>query len=315
VFEELRAQGFVRARIDGEGGRRPRRPPELDKNRKHTSRPSSTASRSARTRAAPGRVLRDRAGTSDGVAAGRWMDMDGEAADHGLFSARFACPVCGYSINELEPRLFSFNNPAGACPACDGLGVKQFFDPERVVVHPLSSLAEGAIRGWDRRNAYYFQLLSSLAEHYGFDIDTPFESLPKSIQKIILHGSGKEKIAFSLRQRPRHVFKRKHPSRAFIPNMERRYRETESHRCARSVRYPVHRSPAPPAAAAGSTRGAPRVRRRAHLPSDHALCPWARPRRYFEPRSDGAAGRASPTRSSRRSAPAELPGGRRPRTT
>jgi excinuclease ABC subunit A len=181
------------------------------------------------------------------------VDMDGEAEDL-VFSARFACPECGHSINELEPRLFSFNNPAGACASCDGLGVKQFFDPERVVLYPEASLAEGAIRGWDRRNVYYFHMLTSLARHYGFDIDTPFEELSAKHRKIILHGSGKEEISFSYVNDRGDVFKRSHPFEGILPNMERRYRDTESSPCARTWPSSCPRRPARTAAAAASAR-------------------------------------------------------------
>ena len=153
--------------------------------------------------------------------------MEGDE-DEISFSARFACPKCGHSIDELEPRLFSFNNPAGACGGCDGLGVKQYFDEDRVVLHPEASLAEGAIRGWDRRNVYYFHMLTSLAEHYGFDIDTPYEKLHKKHRQVILHGSGKQEIAFSYVNDRGDVFKRNHSFEGILPNMERRYRDTDS---------------------------------------------------------------------------------------
>ncbi|HLS06179.1 MAG TPA: excinuclease ABC subunit UvrA, partial [Wenzhouxiangella sp.] len=152
------------------------------------------------------------------------MDGDGKEI---LFSARYACPKCDYSLPELEPRMFSFNNPAGACEACDGLGLKEFFDPDRVVANPQLSLAGGAIRGWDRRNAYYFQLIQSLARHYRFDIETPFGELPKNLQDIILYGSGDEKIAFRyLSDIGKHT--RKHPFVGIIPNLEKRYEGTDS---------------------------------------------------------------------------------------
>jgi excinuclease ABC subunit A len=145
-----------------------------------------------------------------------------------LFSARYACPSCGYSISELEPRLFSFNNPAGACPSCDGLGVRQYFDPVRVVSEPGLALPAGAIRGWDRRNAFYFSMLESLARHYKFSLETPFEELPKKIRDVILYGSGKEQVAFSYYSERGGSHKRKHSFEGVIPNMERRYRETDS---------------------------------------------------------------------------------------
>ena len=153
------------------------------------------------------------------------MDGDGQET---LFSARYACPQCGHSIDELEPKLFSFNNPAGACDNCDGLGVTQYFDEARVVAHPEASLAAGAIRGWDRRNVYYFHLLTSLAKHYGFDIDKPYEDLDPEYKAILLHGSGGEELEFAYINDRGGVFKRRHTFEGILPNMERRYRDTES---------------------------------------------------------------------------------------
>ena len=154
--------------------------------------------------------------------------MDDPKAEELVFSANFACPHCGYSVPELEPRLFSFNNPAGACPTCDGLGVQQYFDEKRVVQNPSISLANGAIKGWDRRNFYYYQMLTSLAKHYHFDIETPFEELPKKIQQIILHGSGKEEIEFQYMNDRGDVVLRRHVFEGILNNMARRYKETES---------------------------------------------------------------------------------------
>jgi excinuclease ABC subunit A len=225
VFEELRAGGFVRARVDGIVTDLDDLP-KLDKKRKH-----SIDVVVDRFKVRPDLSLRlaesfeTALGLTDGLATVSYMDGDGEDL---MFSARFACPVCGHSIDELEPRLFSFNNPAGACSSCDGLGVKQYFDPERIVVHPESSLAEGAIRGWDRRNVYYFHMLTSLAEHYGFSIDTPFAKLKKRQREAILYGSGDEEVSFAYVNDRGDVFKRRHPFEGIIHNMERRYRETES---------------------------------------------------------------------------------------
>ncbi len=163
---------------------------------------------------------------ADGLAVVAYMDKNG--GPDRIFSAKFACPICGYSLSELEPRLFSFNNPAGACPTCDGLGVKQFFDPHKIVQDSELTLSGGAIRGWDKRNFYYFQMLKSLAAHYHFDIEKPFKDLRKSIQDIILMGSGDEEIQFTfVNDRGRKVTKT-HPFEGIIPNMERRYLETES---------------------------------------------------------------------------------------
>jgi excinuclease ABC subunit A len=225
VFEELRASGFVRARIDGIVTDLDD-VPDLVKNKKH--RIDVVVDR-FKVRDDLGIRLAESfetaLGLTDGLASISYMDGDGDELG---FSARFACPECGHSIDELEPRLFSFNNPAGACSACDGLGVKQYFDTERIVLHPESSLAAGAIRGWDRRNVYYFHMLTSLAEHFDFDIDTPFEKLKKKHRQIILQGSGKEEIAFSYINDRGDVFKRTHPFEGIIPNMERRYRDTDS---------------------------------------------------------------------------------------
>jgi excinuclease ABC subunit A len=226
VLEELRAHGFVRARIDGDIVELDQ-PPKLDLRRKHVIEAVVD-----RFKVRPDIQLRlaesfeTALHLSDGLARVAWMDKHDQ--EELLFSAKFACPECGYSITELEPRLFSFNNPAGACPACDGLGIRQFFDAERVVGHPELSLAGGAIRGWDRRNAYYFQLITSLAEHYDFDIETPFEELPENIRDILLYGSQGEVIRFRYLNERRGAVERKHPFEGIISNMQRRYRETES---------------------------------------------------------------------------------------
>ena len=153
--------------------------------------------------------------------------MEGDEPDQ-MFSAKFACPVCNYSLNELEPRLFSFNNPAGACPTCDGLGLHQFFDIDRVIQHPEVSISEGAIRGWDKRTLFYYNMLTSLAEHYQFDIDEPWEKLAAIHQQKILFGSDDEEITFNYVNDRGTVFRRQHKFEGIIHNMERRYRETES---------------------------------------------------------------------------------------
>ncbi|MFK7829015.1 MAG: excinuclease ABC subunit UvrA [Congregibacter sp.] len=225
VFEELRSAGFVRARVDG-SVRDLDDLPELDKKKKHSidvvvDRFKVRDDLKLRLAESFETALE----LTDGLAL--VVSMDGDSDDM-VFSARFACPECGHSINELEPRLFSFNNPAGACGSCDGLGVRQFFDQDRIVLYPESSLAEGAIRGWDRRNVYYFHMLTSLAKHYEFDIDTPFDALSAKHRKVILQGSGKEEISFSYVNDRGDVFKRSHAFEGIIPNMERRYRDTES---------------------------------------------------------------------------------------
>ncbi len=226
LMAELRSQGFIRARVDGHVCELDE-PPSLDLHRKHTI--EAVVDR-FRVRPDLGLRLAESFETAlklaDGVAM--VVSMDDDKAAPLLFSDRFACPECGYSIPELEPRLFSFNNPAGACAACDGLGVQQFFDPERVAAHPHLSLAGGAIRGWDRRNAYYFQLVQSLAAHYDFELDTPFDELPEEIRRTILFGSGDEVIDFRYFDGRGGAVKRRHRFEGIIPNMERRYRETES---------------------------------------------------------------------------------------
>jgi excinuclease ABC subunit A len=226
VMAELRTQGFIRARVDGEVCELDD-PPALDLHRKHTI--EAVVDR-FRVRPDLGLRLAESFETAlklaDGMVTVAFMDEPGRTPL--VFSDRFACPVCGYSIPDLEPRLFSFNNPAGACATCDGLGVQQFFDPDRVAAHPHLSLAGGAIRGWDRRNAYYFQLVRSLAEHYRFDIETPFEKLPAKIRKVVLFGSGEEHIEFAYFDGRGGLARRTHRFEGIIPNMERRYRETES---------------------------------------------------------------------------------------
>jgi len=226
TFEQLRRDGFVRARIDGlvvdlDDV------PALDKKKKHTIEVVVDRFKvrdDLQIRLAES--FETAIALSDGLAAISYMD-EGAGEDR-LFSAKHACPVCDYSLSELEPRLFSFNNPAGACPSCDGLGVSQFFDEDKVVQFPEASLAEGAIRGWDKRNFYYFHLLNSLAEHYSFSIDTPWQDLPAKHRKAILHGSGKEVINFSYTNDRGDVHKRNHTFEGVIPNMTRRYKETES---------------------------------------------------------------------------------------
>ncbi len=226
LMADLIAQGFVRARINGEIYELDQ-PPSLDLRKKHTieavvDRFKVKADLKLRLAESFETALK----LADGVARIVWMD-EPDAAEL-LFSDRFACNICGYSLTELEPRLFSFNNPNGACPTCDGLGVKQFFDPDRVVVNPSLSLAGGAIRGWDRRTTYYYQMIQSLADHYDFDIEAPFESLPAKLQKIILYGSGKTRIEFNYANSRGLEIKKKHRFEGVIPNLERRYRETES---------------------------------------------------------------------------------------
>ncbi|HLU61737.1 MAG TPA: excinuclease ABC subunit UvrA [Gammaproteobacteria bacterium] len=241
LFQELRAQGFIRARVNGKVIDLDQ-PPALDLRRKHTI---EVVVDRFKVRADIAQRLAESFETAlalaDGTARVAPMEGDGEEM---VFSSKFACPVCGYSLPELEPRLFSFNNPVGACPSCDGLGVKQFFDPERVVTNPHLSLAGGAVRGWDRRNAYYFQMIRSLAEAYRFDVETPFEELPEKVRHAVLFGSGDRKIKFRY-ESERGSTVREHRFEGILPNMERRYRETESQMVREELAKYLSQQPCP----------------------------------------------------------------------
>ncbi|EIC86754.1 excinuclease ABC subunit UvrA [Serratia sp. M24T3] len=226
TLENLAAQGYIRARIDGEVCDLSD-PPKLELQKKHSievvvDRFKVRDDLSQRLAESFETALELSGGTA--VVA----DMDDASVPEMLFSANFACPICGYSMRELEPRMFSFNNPAGACPTCDGLGVQQFFDPERVIQNPELSLAGGAIRGWDRRNFYYFQMLRSLSEHYKFDVESSFNELSEDVVHAILHGSGKQTIEFKYINDRGDTSVRRHPFEGVLHNMERRYKETES---------------------------------------------------------------------------------------
>ena len=225
TIEGLSSQGFIRARIDGRLHELDE-PIALDPRRKHSI---EVVVDRFRVRDDLALRLAESFETALGLSDGRAVvaPLDGGGNDT-VFSARFACRMCGYAIPELAPRIFSFNNPAGACKRCDGLGVQTFFDPARIVAHPELSLPGGAVRGWDRRNFYYFQMVQSLATHYGFDIDTPFRDLPPTVRDVILNGSGSEAIRFTFRTERRGDYTREHPFEGVLPNMERRYRETES---------------------------------------------------------------------------------------
>jgi excinuclease ABC subunit A len=224
---ELAGQGFVRARIDGRMVEIDAAP-KLDAKRKHTIEAvvdrfrvkAEIAQRLAESFETALRV-------SGGITRLAFLD-DASRREEPVFSSRHACPECGYSVPPLEPKMFSFNSPAGACPTCDGLGVKETFDAQRVIVHPHLSLAGGAVRGWDRRNAYYFQLIQSLARHYKFDIERPWNELPVKVQEVLLHGSGTDIIEFRYEEGRGKISRRKHPFEGILPNLERRYRETES---------------------------------------------------------------------------------------
>ncbi|MEJ2590344.1 MAG: excinuclease ABC subunit UvrA [Candidatus Thiodiazotropha sp.] len=240
LLQELHAQGYIRARIDGEIVELA---PTLELHKKHNievviDRFKVREDLSTRLAESFETALQ----LAEGLVRVAWMDGSQPEL---VFSSRFACPHCGYSISELEPRLFSFNNPVGACPTCDGLGIEQFFDPHKVVAHPEISLAGGAVRGWDRRNAYYFQMIGSLGRHFGFDPETPWESLPAKVQQLILQGSGRESIEFSYYNEHGRSVKKRHPFEGILPNMQRRYRETESNAVREELSRYLSNQPCP----------------------------------------------------------------------
>ncbi len=236
LFEQMQALGYVRFRVDGQVFEA-QDLPELRKNEKHDidvviDRLKVRAEDDVKARDALRQRLAESFEAALTLAEQRALALEIDSGTEHLFNARFACPVCNHAIAELEPRVFSFNSPQGACPGCDGIGTMEFFDPERVVAFPSLSLASGAIKGWDRRNGFYFSMLESLARHYKFDVEAPFENLPPAVQQVVLHGSGEEDIKFSYivesgASQGRKVSK-KHPFEGIIPNMTRRYRETDS---------------------------------------------------------------------------------------
>jgi excinuclease ABC subunit A len=232
LFEDLQARGFVRVRVLDDGREDNARivvlgdeDPALNPGGRHTVQ---VVVDRLRTGAEMRQRLAESFETALTLGDGRALVLDADSAETTPFSSRYACPVCDHALTALEPRLFSFNNPAGACPACDGLGVEQMFDPVRVVAFPNLSLAAGAIRGWDRRNPFYHQMLSSLAAHYGFDVDTQWSALPERVREVVLHGSGEENILFTHVDGKGRSSSRARPFEGVIPNFERRYRETDS---------------------------------------------------------------------------------------
>ena len=257
VFDQLRAQGYTRVRVDGVLHEIDA-VPSLALRQKHTIE-------AVIDRFKPRADIKQRLAESfetalklgDGMAIVQSMDQtDREPL---LFSSKYSCPVCDYSLPELEPRLFSFNSPVGACPTCDGLGLAQFFDPARVVAHPELSLAAGAMRGWDRRNAYYFSMITSLAKHYRFDVDLPWQLLPDEIREVILHGSGKEAINLVYVGENGNKYQRKHPFEGILPNLERRYRETESAAVREELAKYISERPCPDCGGARLNRSARNV--------------------------------------------------------
>jgi len=241
LFDELRAQGFVRLRVDGEVYDIDALP-TLERNRKHTI--EAVVDR-LKVRPDMKQRLAESFETALRHSEGKALAVEMDTGKETLFSAKFACPVCDYALPELEPRIFSFNNPMGACPKCDGLGTVTFFDPKRVVTYPHLSLAAGAIKGWDKRNAFFYRMLESLALHYGFDIDTPWEELPESIHHILLHGSGREEIPFHYLGDGGRKVVRRHRFDGVIPSLERRYKESESQLIREELARYIATSPCP----------------------------------------------------------------------
>ncbi len=243
LFEQLAASGYIRVRVDGDVYDLSD-PPTLELQKKHTIEVVVDRFRirdDLKLRLAES--IETVLSITNGIV--KVANLDDPKAEEHLFSANFACPICGYSISELEPRLFSFNNPAGACPECDGLGVQQYFDPNRIVQMPEVSLAAGAIKGWDRRNFYYFQMLKSLAEHYKFDIDQPYQKLSAKVKDILLNGSGGDEIQFVYTNDRGDVVKRKHAFEGIINNLSRRYKETDSQTIREELAKYISHRPCP----------------------------------------------------------------------
>ncbi|MEO5701258.1 MAG: excinuclease ABC subunit UvrA, partial [Casimicrobiaceae bacterium] len=256
LFVELRAKGFVRVRVDGKVHEIDA-VPKLAKTTKHTI---EVVVDRLKVRADLKQRLAESYETALRTGDSRAITVELDTGVEHLYSAKFACPICNYSLAELEPRLFSFNNPLGACPRCDGLGSISFFDPKRVVGFPQLSLASGAIKGWDRRNQFYFQMLQGLAKHLGFELDRPFTKLPERVQQVVLYGSGAEKIPFtyvSERGKP-HV--REHVFEGIIPNLERRYRETDSMMVREELAKYLNNKPCPECAGTRLRREARHVK-------------------------------------------------------
>ncbi|PHQ23814.1 excinuclease ABC subunit A [Marinobacter guineae] len=279
VIETMRSQGFIRLRVDGTVYDIDD-VPELDKKRKHQIDVVVD-----RFKVKPGLEQRlaesfeTALGLSDGIAL--VAPMSGEGEQH-TFSARYACTQCGYALSELEPKLFSFNNPAGACPTCDGLGVKQFFDPEKIVQHPEATLASGAIKGWDRRAVYYFQMLGSVAEHYGIDLETPWAELPEEFRNVLLFGSGSEDIPFRYVNSRGHIMEKAHPFEGILPNLERRYRETDSQSMREELARNLSTQPCKDCRGSRLRRGARHVFIEEHNISDVTHLPVGEAHDYFE---------------------------------
>jgi excinuclease ABC subunit A len=274
LFDELRAQGFVRLRVDGETYEIDA-VPKLAKTHKHNI---DVVVDRIKLRPDLKQRLAESFETALRLSDGKALAVEMDSGREHLFSAKFACPVCNYSLPELEPRLFSFNNPMGACPKCDGLGNVTFFDPKRIVAFPHMSLGSGAIKGWDRRNQFFFQMLQDLAKHYDFDIELPFEELSEDVQNAILYGSGKEAVEFRFINERGIVSKRSHPFEGVIHNLERRYRETDSTAVREELAKFLNAQPCPECEGARLRRearhvkvGGKTIHEVSHLPLKEAL--------------------------------------------
>jgi excinuclease ABC subunit A len=287
LLEELRAQGFTRVRVDGKVHDLDAAP-RLARNLKHSV---DVVIDRLRVRADAKQRIAESFETALRHADGRAIVVESETQREHLFSAKFSCPACDYALAELEPRLFSFNNPMGACPRCDGLGAIEFFDPKRIVAHPNLSLAAGAIRGWDRRNHFYYAMLQSLAKHYRFDLDQPWEALPDNVQNVVLYGSGKEKIAFHyLSERGRTTVK-EHAFEGVAPNLERRYRETDSLVVREELAKLLNNQTCPECGGARLRREARHVRLGEHTLFQISRWPLRQTREFFKNlRLEGARG-------------------------
>ncbi len=277
LFAELRAQGFARVRVDGtvyeiDGV------PKLAKTQKHNV---DVVVDRLKVRDDMRQRLAESFETALRHAEGRAIALEMDSNVEHLFSAKFACPVCSYALQELEPRLFSFNNPMGACPKCDGLGVIQFFDPKRVVTQPTASLAGGAIRGWDKKNQFYFQIIESLAAHYGFSVDTPWNELPDDVQQLVLYGSGSEAINFRYLNEKGTRFDRSHSFEGIIPNLERRYRGSDSNAVREELAKYVSNSACPSCNGTRLRIEARHVRVGTHTLHDISRLPLGEARNYF----------------------------------
>jgi excinuclease ABC subunit A len=279
LLEELRAQGFSRVRIDGSVHELDSAP-RLKKNIKHTV---EVVVDRLRARADAKQRLAESLETALRHAEGRAIAVETDTGHEHLFSAKYACPVptCEYALPELEPRLFSFNNPMGACPRCDGLGAVEIFDVKRIVAHPNLSLASGAIRGWDRRNHFYFSMLQSLAKHYKFDVEQPWEMLDERLQQLILHGSGREKIAFHYPGERGRAAVKEHPFEGVLPSLERRYRETDSQVVREELAKLINLQPCPECGGARLRREARHVRLADQTLHDISRLPLSRTLDFF----------------------------------